>query len=98
MGGTKAPEDLLRKIRQGNRFLLTSHVNPDGDAIGSELGLGRLLRSPGKGAAGWRPHHQLPAGYRPLPGSERVHSGEEPPAGFPEKFDAIVVLECPSPD
>ncbi len=34
MPATKAPEDLLRKIRQGNRFLLTSHVNPDGDAIG----------------------------------------------------------------
>ena len=32
MGGMKAPEDLLRRIRQGNRFLLTSHANPDGDA------------------------------------------------------------------
>jgi hypothetical protein len=35
MSGMKAPEDLLRKIRQGNRFLLTSHANPDGDAIPS---------------------------------------------------------------
>jgi phosphoesterase RecJ-like protein len=97
MAATKAPEDLLRKIRQGNRFLLTSHVNPDGDAIGSELGLARLLRSLGKGAVVWN-HDQIPAIYRPLPGSDRVHAGEEPPAGFPEKFDALVVLECPSPD
>ncbi|HYN19443.1 MAG TPA: bifunctional oligoribonuclease/PAP phosphatase NrnA [Thermoanaerobaculia bacterium] len=93
----KAPEDLLKKIRQGNRFLLTSHVNPDGDAIGSELGLARLLRSMGKGAVVWN-HDPIPTIYRPLPGSERVHHGEEPPAGFPERFDGIIVLECPSPD
>jgi len=97
MPATKAPEDLLRKIRQGNRFLLTSHVNPDGDAIGSELGLARLLRRLGKGAVVWN-FDQTPAIYRPLPGSDRVHCGAEPPAGFPEKFDSIVVLECPSPD
>jgi phosphoesterase RecJ-like protein len=97
MPGTKAPEDLLRRIRQGNRFLLTSHVNPDGDAIGSELGLARLLRRLGKGAVIWN-LDETPAIYRPLPGSDRVHTGAEPPAGFPEKFDAVVVLECPSSD
>jgi phosphoesterase RecJ-like protein len=97
MGGMKAPEDLLKKIRQGNRFLLTSHINPDGDAIGSELGLARLLRRMGKGAVVWN-RDTTPTIYRPLPGSERVHTGEDPPAGFPDMFDAIVVLECPSPD
>jgi phosphoesterase RecJ-like protein len=97
MPATKAPEDLLRKIRQGNRFLLTSHVNPDGDAIGSELGLARLLRRLGKGAVVWN-RDETPAIYLPMPGSDRVHTGAEPPAGFPEKFDSIVVLECPSPD
>jgi phosphoesterase RecJ-like protein len=97
MGGMKAPEDLLRKIRQGNRFLLTSHVNPDGDAIGSELGLARLLRQLGKGAVVWN-RDDTPALYRPLPGSDRITHGEAPPAGFPEKFDGAIVLECPSPD
>ncbi|HET9228380.1 MAG TPA: bifunctional oligoribonuclease/PAP phosphatase NrnA [Thermoanaerobaculia bacterium] len=93
----KAPEDLLKKIRLGNRFLLTSHINPDGDALGSELGLARLLRSMGKGAVVWN-RDPIPTIYRPLPGSERVHTGEEPPAGFPDRFDGIIVLECPSPD
>ena len=97
MGGMKAPEDLLRRIRQGNRFLLTSHVNPDGDAIGSELGLARLLRGLGKGAVVWN-RDPTPTIYRPLPGSDRIHVGEEPPAGFPDVFDAFIVLECPSPD
>jgi phosphoesterase RecJ-like protein len=97
MPGTKAPEDLLRRIRQGNRFLLTSHVNPDGDAIGSELGLARLLRGLGKGALVWN-RDPTPTLYRPLPASDRIHSGNEPPSGFPQMFDAVVVLECPSLD
>ncbi len=97
MPGTKAPEDLLRRIRQGNRFLLTSHVNPDGDAVGSALGLARVLRGLGKGALVWN-RDPTPTIYRPLPGSDRIHHGEEPPAGFPEVFDAAIVLECPSLD
>lgn len=94
---TKAPEDVLRCIRQGNRFLLTSHANPDGDSIGSALGLARILRSMGKGAVIWN-RDATPSIYRPLPGSERIHTGEEHPAGFPDKFDGAIVLECPSLD
>lgn len=94
---TKAPEALLAKIRQGNRFLLTSHVSPDGDSIGSALGLARILRGMGKGAVIWC-RDTVPAVYALLPGVDRIHTGEEAPAGYPEKFDAIVVLECPSLD
>ncbi len=94
---TKAPEELLRRLRQGNRFLLTSHMNPDGDAIGSALGLARILRKLGKSAVVWL-RDATPSIYRPLPGSERIHTGAEPPAGFPDVFDAAIVLECPSLD
>lgn len=97
MTTTKAPEALLAKIRQGNRFLLTSHVSPDGDSIGSSLGLARILRSMGKGAVVWC-RDTVPAAYGLLPGVDRIHTGEEPPGGYPEKFDAIVALECPSLD
>ena len=71
MGGMKAPEDLLRRIRQGNRFLLTSHINPDGDAIGSELGLARLLRRPRQGGRGVEPRHD--AGDLPAAAGQRPH-------------------------
>jgi bifunctional oligoribonuclease and PAP phosphatase NrnA len=97
MTTNRAPENLLNTIRQGNRLLLTSHLNPDGDAIGSELGLARILRKLGKGAVIWN-RDPMPAIYAPLPGSSRIHVGEEPPAGFPEAFDAVIVLECPSLD
>ncbi len=93
----KTPEDVLTTVRRGDRFLLTSHANPDGDAIGSELGLARILRAQGKSAVIWN-RDPTPGLYKPLPGSERIHVGLEPPAGFPDLFDGVIVLECPSPD
>ena len=35
-------------IAKHQRFLLTSHINPDGDAIGSEVAFARMLRALGK--------------------------------------------------
>jgi bifunctional oligoribonuclease and PAP phosphatase NrnA len=40
-------ELFLRLIGSGRRLVLTTHMNPDGDAIGSEVGLARLLVSAG---------------------------------------------------
>lgn len=94
---TPVPEVLLQRIRQGHRFLLTSHVNPDGDAIGSALGAARMLRSLGKSATIWL-RDPLPSVFEKLPGAARIHVGAEPPAGFPEAFDTIWALECPSPE
>jgi phosphoesterase RecJ-like protein len=94
---TTPPEALLEKIRAGNRFLISSHLNPDGDAIGSELGLVKVLRSLGKGAVVWN-HDPSPSVYTALSGSGSIHVGESPPAGYPEAFDLAIVLECPSLD
>lgn len=41
-------DQVLSLIHTHERFVLTTHLRPDGDAIGSELGLGRLLRKLGK--------------------------------------------------
>jgi phosphoesterase RecJ-like protein len=91
------PANLLARLRQGHRFLLTSHANPDGDAIGSELGLARVLAGLGKSSTVWN-LHPTPGVYRDLPGADRIHVGGEAPSGFPDAFDAVVVLECPSLD
>ncbi len=94
---SRAPEDLLKRLRQGHRFLLTSHTNPDGDAIGSEIGLARILRAIGKSVTIWN-RDAVPSVYRHLPGADRIYVGNEPPTGFPQSFDSVVVLECPSLD
>ncbi len=48
MRGTDRWGALRTAISQGDRFLLTSHVFPEGDAIGSEIALALHLRSLGK--------------------------------------------------
>ena len=35
-------------IETHDRFLVTTHVRPDGDALGSEVGMAGLLRQKGK--------------------------------------------------
>ena len=43
-------QEVLQQIEQRDRFLLTSHARPDGDAIGSALACCQLLRAMGKQA------------------------------------------------
>ena len=39
---------VVDEIRRGERFLLTTHENPDGDALGSLLATHRILEALGK--------------------------------------------------
>jgi len=43
-------KEVLKEIEQRDRFLLTSHARPDGDAIGSALACCQVLRAMGKDA------------------------------------------------
>ncbi len=43
-------QELVERIRQKKNFVVTSHVNPDGDNIGSSVAMTRYLRSIGKDA------------------------------------------------
>ena len=94
---SSVPERLIRRLRDGQRFLLTSHANPDGDAIGSTVAAARLLRQLGKAASVWL-KDPVPRLYHALPGSGRIHTGTEPPDGFPGDLDGVIVMECPSTD
>ena len=95
--GDQVPEALVDALQRGSSFLLTSHINPDGDAIGSELGLAQVLKKLGKRVVVWN-RDETPNAYRPLVGSAEIHVGELPPDGFPDAFDMAVPLECPSLD
>ncbi len=95
MSSVPAPDGLIQALRNGQRFLLTGHRRPDGDSLGSALGLARVLRQLGKGAQVWN-RDPMPPVYSALTGSDRIHVGEEPPAGFPDAFDYSICLECPS--
>ncbi len=44
----KIPEEIARIVREEKRFLLLTHVFPDGDALGSLFGMAAILRAAGK--------------------------------------------------
>ena len=41
-------KEAAEKLMAAKKLLITAHVNPDGDAVGSTLALAALLRSKGK--------------------------------------------------
>jgi bifunctional oligoribonuclease and PAP phosphatase NrnA len=83
---------LLELIREHHSFVITSHIRPDGDAIGSTLALMHVLEGMGKRAAVVFAD-PIPDIYRSLPGVERVC--RHIPV---EAFDAAILLECDSLD
>ena len=44
------PDDLISSLLAGERFLIFTHVRPDGDAIGSAFGMQSFLLDQGKHA------------------------------------------------
>ena len=80
-------ERAIELVRRGKRFLVTCHRRPDGDALGSALGLASILRAAGKEAFCWHPE--------PVPRSLRfLVTGDEPVRDLPAgTFDAIFVTD-----
>jgi phosphoesterase RecJ-like protein len=79
---------LIELIGGCESFLVTSHARPDGDAIGSALGMMHLLEAMGKQVT-VAFADPIPAVYGWLPGVERIQM--DLPSG---PVDAAVLLEC----
>ncbi|MEF3169187.1 MAG: DHH family phosphoesterase [Deltaproteobacteria bacterium] len=77
-------------IESAERFLLTCHVKPDGDAIGSLLGLGLALRDMGKDVIFFT-EDPVPETLRFLPGSGLVIHDLPLPLG---DGTALIILDC----
>jgi phosphoesterase RecJ-like protein len=84
-------EEMAQQLRDGERFLLTSHEGPDGDALGSLLALHRILTQLGKDSVMFLAAKEfpLPVEYRFLPLEEVFH---EPPADVVDRI--LVFLDC----
>lgn len=75
MATQKAINEVVEILRGYDRFIVVSHVNPDGDAVGSLLGLYLALKEMGKQA--WAlAKEPLPEIFDFLPGSGDVLVGE----------------------
>ncbi|OGQ86159.1 MAG: phosphoesterase [Deltaproteobacteria bacterium RIFOXYD12_FULL_56_24] len=82
-------DEIVRALKSANNVLLITHIHPDGDALGSQLALGNILRSLGKRVFLYG-EEQVGHMYRFLPGSAEVDSSLPPLDGF----DCGVALDC----
>lgn len=84
---------VVELIETKHSFGITTHIKPDGDGVGSSLGLCWLLRSLGKEAevivCG-----EVPPAYRSLPGADEILDV----SSVNGKYDAIFVIECSDVD
>ena len=83
----KVQEQIQEKLHKSQRPLIVSHIRPDGDAIGSLIGLGLLLQKAGKTPC-LVLEDGLPAKYRFLNGSKLI---TKKPA---DSNDLTIVLDC----
>lgn len=80
---------LVGAIRERNRFLVATHVRPDGDAVGSLLAMTFILRALGKQADPFI-EDPIPADCLFLPGAQDVLQGRPTPS----RYDAAVMVDC----
>jgi len=86
------PQRLLDVLaRPRGTALMLGHVHPDGDVLGTLLGLGLALE-----AVGWpvtfAGPHPVPDALAFLPGADRWQVWQQPPG----TFDVLVLTDCPN--
>jgi len=84
---------VVQLIEQKHCFMITSHIRPDGDGLGSGLALYWILKSLGKDAEVVL-HDRVPPAYMVLPGSELVTVQDD----LTGAYDAAFIIECSDVD
>ena len=86
----KIIDRILEIVRENKTFCIVGHVRPDGDCIGSQLGLALALKNEGKKVTAWN-QDTIPLKYKFLNLDGLI---EKPQRG--EKFDCVIATDCAS--
>lgn len=84
---------VVEAIREGERFLIAGHIDPDPDCYGSMLALDWLLERLGKTSLPISHDPPLPQ-WRFLPRVERVTLASSPGVWREEPWDTLIVVDC----
>lgn len=84
---------VVELIEKKDRFAITSHIRPDGDGLGSSLGLYWLLKALNKDVEVVM-HDPAPHAYQQLPGAETIRVVPD----IDRTYDAVFVIECSDVD
>lgn len=84
-------QKIIEAIRKHKKFLITAHVNLEGDSLGSQLAMKALLNAIGKESA-IVDNDPVPEHYKFLP----MADGASCDLTRARDFDAVLVLDCPT--
>ncbi|MFH1075349.1 MAG: bifunctional oligoribonuclease/PAP phosphatase NrnA [Pseudomonadota bacterium] len=84
----KLLQQIASCLKENKSFLIVTHVNPDGDALGSMLALGRVIGNMGK-TVFYYCEGPVPDKYLFLPGVDRIM--QTPDEGL--KTDVVVIVD-----
>jgi phosphoesterase RecJ-like protein len=84
---------IVDAIRTRQRFVLSSHARPDGDAIGSQLAMAYALDALGKDVVLIN-KDPVPGPLRAFPGAGRIVVADR----ADETYDAAIIMECSTLD
>ena len=89
--GVETRAEVLEEIRSAERFVLVTHEHPDGDALGSLVGMHRVLLGLGKDSVMF-----MAADEFPLPHEYRFFRFDGLQSELPEDLDerTIIFLDC----
>lgn len=82
---------IIEAIKKNKKFLITAHVNLEGDSLGSQLAMKELLEYLGKEAIIVDSDH-VPDHYKFLPRADEVSNKIDKMI----EFDAALILDCPT--
>jgi phosphoesterase RecJ-like protein len=82
-------DKIIQHLQQCDNILIASHVNPDGDAIGSSLAMGLVLEALGKKVTLYT-ESPIPAVYRFLPEADHMIEKIE----VKDQFQTAIILDC----
>lgn len=84
-------QKVIEAIKKYSKFLITAHINPEGDSLGSQLGMKALLESLGKTAV-IVDNDAVPDHYKFLPKAGEISNKLDARLDF----EAAIILDCPT--
>jgi bifunctional oligoribonuclease and PAP phosphatase NrnA len=86
----KVVERIIESIRESKTFCIVGHIRPDGDCVGSQLGLTMALQNEGKKVCCWN-EDSMPQKYEFLDPSKII---QKPKRGM--EFDCVIATDAAS--
>ncbi len=88
------PDVLITLLKREKRFFIATHINPEGDALGSSIALSMALESMGKETVLYD-RDPVPEFYRFLPGHDRFTRSI---SNLKSQISNLILLDCNEPE